>query len=238
MDIFCGESAPKRSALRFVRGTFVVVVAVVLFLAGFHAAAQTSRSGAKTPAVSADTVQNGKKIFTAQRCFQCHGVAGQGGIAPGVAGPRISPPPVSLPDFVALVREPRGQMPPYSAAQVSDAELAEVYAFLKPKPSNQAEEKSAGGSSGGNLQNGKALYINYGCYNCHGRYAQGSTATGPRLNPMQVSLDDLIKYVRHPSGEMPPYTAKVVSDGELADIFAFLKSLPAPPKVEGIPLLK
>jgi mono/diheme cytochrome c family protein len=234
MNTFCGESAPNTSALRFVRGAF----AGALFLAGFHAAAQKSGLAAKTPAAAADSVENGKKIFAAQGCFQCHGAAGEGGTAPGIAGPRISPPPLSLPDFVTLVREPQGQMPPYSAAKVSDAELADVYAFLKSKPSNQAEEKSASSSFAGNPQNGKALYMSYGCYNCHGRYAEGSTATGPRLNPVPVSLDDLVKYVRHPSGDMPPYTAKVVSDFELADIFAFLKSLPAPSKVDSIPLLK
>jgi hypothetical protein len=37
---------------------------------------------------------------------------------------------------------------------------------------------------------------------------------------------------------MPPYTAKIVSDQQAADIFAFLQSLPKPPAVETIPLLR
>jgi mono/diheme cytochrome c family protein len=234
MNMFCDERALKICALRFVRAVLVGT----LLVGGFNASAQTSGSAAKTPAPAGDSIENGKKIFTAQGCFQCHGTAGQGGTAPGIVGPRISPPPVSLPDFVTLVREPQGQMPPYSAARVSDAELADLYTFLKFKPSNQADESRAGTVSAGNPQNGKALYMSYGCYNCHGRYAEGSVATGPRLNPAPVSLDDLIKYVRHPSGDMPPYTVKVAPDSELADIFAFLKSLPAPPKVDSIPLLK
>jgi ubiquinol-cytochrome c reductase cytochrome c subunit len=45
------------------------------------------------------------------------------------------------------------------------------------------------------------------------------------------------KYVRQPTGEMPPYTAKVVSDQELADLYAFLQSIPAPPSAKSIPLL-
>jgi cytochrome c1 len=36
---------------------------------------------------------------------------------------------------------------------------------------------------------------------------------------------------------MPPYTEKVVSGQEFADIYAFLKSLPEPPKAKSIPLL-
>jgi ubiquinol-cytochrome c reductase cytochrome c subunit len=37
---------------------------------------------------------------------------------------------------------------------------------------------------------------------------------------------------------MPPFTAKVVSDAELADIYAFLRSLPQPPDADTISLLK
>jgi cytochrome c1 len=48
----------------------------------------------------------------------------------------------------------------------------------------------------------------------------------------------LARYVRKPLGEMPPYTAKVVSDQELADIYAFLQSRPRPPAAKSSPLLK
>ncbi len=37
---------------------------------------------------------------------------------------------------------------------------------------------------------------------------------------------------------MPPYTVKVVSDQELADIYAFLMAIPQPPPIDSIPLLK
>jgi hypothetical protein len=37
---------------------------------------------------------------------------------------------------------------------------------------------------------------------------------------------------------MPPYTAKVVTDADLAKIHAFLEARPAPPAVETIPQLK
>jgi hypothetical protein len=37
---------------------------------------------------------------------------------------------------------------------------------------------------------------------------------------------------------MPLYTTKVLSDTELANIYAFLQALPAPPPVQSIPLLR
>jgi mono/diheme cytochrome c family protein len=90
----------------------------------------------------------------------------------------------------------------------------------------------------GNAENGKALFTKIGCYQCHGREAQGSTATGPRLNQNPITYARFVAYIRKPTGEMPPYTAKVVSDAQAADLFAFLQSLPKPAPVESIPLLK
>jgi hypothetical protein len=37
---------------------------------------------------------------------------------------------------------------------------------------------------------------------------------------------------------MPPYTSKVVTEADLADIYAFLKTIPQPPSVKDIPLLQ
>lgn len=88
----------------------------------------------------------------------------------------------------------------------------------------------------GNMQNGKLLFVNDGCYECHGRAAQGGV--GPRLGPHPLPLTAIITYIRQPTAEMPPYTAKVISDAEIADIYAFLQSIPDPPKVDTIPLLK
>ena len=89
----------------------------------------------------------------------------------------------------------------------------------------------------GNVENGKILFNKIGCYQCHGREAQGAV-TGPRLNQNPITYMRFIAYIRKPAGEMPPYTAKVVSDQQAADIFAFLQSLPKPPAVESIPILK
>jgi mono/diheme cytochrome c family protein len=100
--------------------------------------------------------------------------------------------------------------------------------------SNAAPKAAA---SSGNAENGKKLFLSDGCYECHGRQAQGGAA-GPRLGPGPLPLAAILKYVRQPSGQMPPYTAKVISDAELADVYAYLQSLPQPPKPDSLPALK
>jgi ubiquinol-cytochrome c reductase cytochrome c subunit len=88
----------------------------------------------------------------------------------------------------------------------------------------------------GNAENGKRLFTAYACYQCHGYQGQGSNA-GARLAPKPLPLAAMIAYVRKPTGVMPPVTAKVVTDAEIADIRAYLETVPPPPDVKTIKLL-
>jgi len=90
----------------------------------------------------------------------------------------------------------------------------------------------------GNAEAGKRIFTQDGCYECHGREGQGAAqGAGPRIGPPQLSLEALIKYVRQPTGQMPPYTSKVLSDQDLADIYAYLQSRPKAAASKDIPLL-
>ena len=88
----------------------------------------------------------------------------------------------------------------------------------------------------GNAENGKRLYMADFCYACHGTMGQGGR-DGARIAPNPPALATIIRYVRKPSGQMPPYTSKVISDQELADIWAYLRSIPPSPAARTIPLL-
>jgi mono/diheme cytochrome c family protein len=88
----------------------------------------------------------------------------------------------------------------------------------------------------GNAGEGQNRFVADGCYQCHGYEAQGSSATGPRLGPRPIAFASFSRYVSAPTGQMPPNTAKVLPDGDLASIYAFVQSRPEPTK--DIPLLK
>jgi mono/diheme cytochrome c family protein len=85
-------------------------------------------------------------------------------------------------------------------------------------------------------ENGKGLFLKVGCYQCHGTQGQGGTA-GPRLAPDPMPFETLAAFVRTSSRQMPPFHLKVLSDADLADIYAFLQSIPKPPDVKSLPQL-
>jgi len=89
----------------------------------------------------------------------------------------------------------------------------------------------------GNPENGGRLYVKDGCFECHGYAGQGGSA-GPRIAATPLNAQTLIRYVRRPFGAMPAFTQKVLPDPELADIYAYLKSLPPAKSAKDIPLLK
>jgi mono/diheme cytochrome c family protein len=91
----------------------------------------------------------------------------------------------------------------------------------------------------GNAAHGKELFLKYTCYGCHG--FSGQNGNGARLVPMRFPQAGFIAYVRNPprANQMPSYSAKVLADADLADIYAYIRSLPdSAPPVEGVPILR
>lgn len=107
--------------------------------------------------------------------------------------------------------------------------------FVVNPGAQNAAPRPAAPVPAGRADVGRTLFMKNGCFQCHGAEAQGGAA-GPRLGPAGVSFARL-SYVRKPTGEMPPYTTKVLSERDLADIYAFLESLPKPAPASSIPLL-
>ena len=89
----------------------------------------------------------------------------------------------------------------------------------------------------GSAEKGKAAFVQHGCWQCHGYVGQGGI-TGPKLAPNPMPLDAMSVFVRNTRGAMPPYQKAILSDADLADIHAYLSSLPKPPDAKSIPLLK
>ena len=86
----------------------------------------------------------------------------------------------------------------------------------------------------GNAEKGKQSFTVHSCYSCHGYSAWGGT--GPHLAQNPITFQAFVSYVRKPKGNMPAFGSQVTM-AELADIYAFIKSIPASPDPKTIPLL-
>ena len=93
-------------------------------------------------------------------------------------------------------------------------------------------------AAAGNVENGRKLYVQVGCYQCHGYAGQGARMTGPRVSRTGFPFESFLYQLRHPANQMPPYEAAVVSDQEAADLYAYVRQMPAPRDPDSIPLLK
>lgn len=98
-------------------------------------------------------------------------------------------------------------------------------------------QPQAGATLEGDARRGEAFFTTtYKCYACHGYQAETGN---PRLNPMQMNQTSFLTFVQSgsPSGAMPAYGDAPPQD--LADVFAYIRSLPSDAQpADSIPLLE
>jgi len=88
----------------------------------------------------------------------------------------------------------------------------------------------------GNAENGKKLWAKDNCYSCHG--FDGHGGAGVKIAPKPIAVNAFIAIVRKPpQSNMPTFSAKVISDADLRDMWAYLNTIPANPDPKNIPLL-
>jgi mono/diheme cytochrome c family protein len=83
---------------------------------------------------------NGKRLYLADGCFECHGRNGQGGAfnypAPALVGMEV---PVEA--FVAFLRNAPNDMPSYDVSVLPDKDAADIYVFLQTLPGRKPAEE-------------------------------------------------------------------------------------------------
>jgi mono/diheme cytochrome c family protein len=91
----------------------------------------------------------------------------------------------------------------------------------------------------GDAANGRRIYLAVGCFTCHGRSGQGGAYTGPApiLARTALPFEGFKALIRDPSNNMPAYSDVVLSDQDIADVYAFLESLPGPRSPKDISIL-
>lgn len=112
-----------------------------------------------------------------------------------------------------------------------------VFGLLAPVAAMALLVTAALGQGNADAAKGKQLFIDYSCYACHG--FSGQNGPGARLVPMKMAQVAFTAYVRNPrTRQMPSFSDKVLSNQQLGDIWAYIKTLPDSPSADSIKLLK
>jgi len=114
----------------------------------------------------------------ATNCRNCHGVNGEGGFGPDLAGRGLNAAQV-----MRAVREPWGIMPAFVDSQLNEKDAADLTAYFAsmPKPAQPGKWRFEVPNG---APPGQAAMINVGCGQCHGAILQG-----PRNNMGAVNAD-------------------------------------------------
>jgi mono/diheme cytochrome c family protein len=101
-------------------------------------------------------------------------------------------------------------------------------------PSARAQDAARGDAA-----NGQRVYLADGCFTCHGRVGQGGNyyGTTPTLAKTELPFEGFKQQLREPVRVMPAYSETVVSDKEVADIYAFLQTLSGRRPAKDFPIL-
>jgi mono/diheme cytochrome c family protein len=84
---------------------------------------------------------------------------------------------------------------------------------------------------------GEALYVTFGCHQCHGYEGQGGVA-GPRIGPTSYPFVAFAQLVRRPANVMPAYAPNVLDDATLERIYDYVRARPQPADLDDITLLR
>ena len=149
-------------------------------------------------------------------CKDCHGLNGEGGFGPDLAGRGLNAAQIER-----AARQPWGVMPAFVESQVSAKDAADLAAYFAslPKPATPGKWRV---EVPPDAPPGQATMINMGCGQCH-----GATFNGPRGNSWasyNMGFDEFANLVYNHTTAMPQYRATLGNNATNLDMGNFSRS--------------
>ena len=239
--------------------TMIVALAFALGLGaiGFYVGRHTA-SASSTPAATTSTVAvvdphvaAGAHDFVVFACAQCHGLNGQGGVSPDVPALTEAGKSLTTAELRSIIDHGLGEsanptkpyMPVWGAV-ISSQQVSDIAAYLHSGlPSVPDATPVVVPQGQGQAVAGAALYVRYGCINCHGPNGLGGVPnpqspdkTIPPLSGQDFRSEfntdaKIIDVIRSGSviGKAPivsmPHWGGVIPDADLQALVAYIKTL-------------
>lgn len=246
-------------AMTFAGVAVAVAVAVVAYGVGHYGERSTTvtiqASAPATTTVSypsvSPAVAAGAHTFVQFACVQCHGMDGRGGVDPAVPALKTVGRALTAAQLRHIIdhglgesANPKQPYMPVWGEVISTTQVANLVAYIRAglPPVADAQPVPVPQSQGAAVA-GAALYVRYGCINCHGPNGLGGVPnplspdkTIPVLSGQafrrQFNTDAKIAAVirsgsvigRAPIVSMPHWGG-ILSDRQIAELIAYLKTL-------------
>lgn len=147
------------------------------------------------------------------QCSRCHGDQAEGAWSRPLSNSTLTEQ-----EWIDQVRNPRRNMPAFSASQISDQQILDIRAHVTSLPAPAAD--FAPKDPGTSTNPGQNVFWQRRCVACH------DPATGPIDGYVergeQPTVQSVIAQLRTPKNRMPAYSEAQVSDADAALIADFL----------------
>ena len=156
-----------------------VFVLVLPFANGMSSKRAVAAQGGTT--APAGTAEVGKAVWALGNtsCRNCHGGDGEGAFGVPLAGRKLS-----FERFKSYVRDPKGKMPAYIEAELTDQEIADLVAYFDSLPPAPKKAEWRTPLPPGAPKGQELAISTIGCGQCH-----GATVTTPRHGAAEVNGD-------------------------------------------------
>jgi mono/diheme cytochrome c family protein len=237
----------------------VIAVGAVAYAAGHYGErTKTVSTQAGGPGPTASThptvspqVAAGAHTFVQFACVQCHGALGRGGVDPAVPALNTVGQSLTVAQLTHIINhglgasaDPKQPYMPVWGEVISNTQVSNLVAYIQAglPPVSDTQPVSVPEGQGAAVA-GAALYVRYGCVNCHGPNGLGGVPnplspdkTIPPLSgqgfrhdfPTDKAIADVIRsgsvIGRAPIVSMPHWGG-ILSDQQIAGLVAYLKTL-------------
>ena len=235
-----------------------IAVGVVAYAAGHYGertkTVTTQAAGASTTAATSNVspqIAAGAHTFNQFACAQCHGLQGQGGVDPAVPALTTVGQSLTVAQLTHIINHglgasanPKQPYMPVWGEVISKTQVSDLVAYIRAGLPAVADTQPVSVPTGqGAAVAGAALYVRYGCINCHGPNGLGGVPnplsadkTIPPLSgqgfrhdfPTDKAIADVIRS-GSVIGKAPivsmPHWGGILSNEQIAELTAYLKTL-------------
>jgi mono/diheme cytochrome c family protein len=162
-------------------------------------------------------VAEGARLYREKQCGACHGTTALGGIGKALANTALP-----FDQFLSKIRNAMPPKPALSASELPDADAYSIYLWLHSNAVSASKSVATPGALPTGQILGIQIWVEKGCDQCHGAFAQGSDK-GPALAGANYPFERQRAVMRQYAEQNPAHSEKNISDELLQRLLDWLK---------------